>query len=484
MKRRVFRSTGMGPRRVTLWPLMSHLGLLGLAGALASSLATAAPSTAIGTNNPIAGAQLYGHGKWFVVCEARNDTDGDGKVEATFDGRHAEGDDYEPYLILGSGGPGIQIKHVAAKSDDGQWIAVVRNGKLELHDTTKATAVTLPADLTYDNGWGYRHEPRFASIGRGGKYMTYLTANEIIIRELATGTERSVKVPGKLWRADIADGDRWAEVHVVRKDTNKDGKLGWDQSMGDWMYGCTSDTLHARMGMVNKDDAAVTLWLDLKTKAIVEDPTVIGTVGDELLRRQADGTLLLGTEVVAKPACRARVAAVLASPPRAAINCGTKQDSDGYKDKPVTIVGPGFRKETTFEMDYRDDDKFLWDVYLGNRFRNDFKRALDLATGDVITVPDKVAGHRDHLVSMRTAKGIAVYDLIKRTTTLMVGSPTALDERLIDVDNGLVTYDDKTWDAVTGVQLVRPGMTINRRMNDGSYLVAPKGRRGPLQLAR
>ena len=467
----------------TAW-LMSIAGLL----AGLSSLVTATPGTAIGTNSPMSGAQLPGHGKWFVVCEARHDTDGDGKVDATFDGRFARGDAYEPYLILGSGGPGIQIEHVAAKSDDGTWIAIVRAGTLELHDTTQATAVTLTADLTYDGGWGRRHEPRFASIGPGGKYMTYLTADAIVIRELATGAERTVKVKGKLWRADIEDGERWAQIKVVRKDTNRDGKLGWDESLGKWMYGCTSDTLHARMGMgmQDKSDAPTTLWLDLTTKTLVEDPTVIGTVGDELLRRKPDGTLLLGSEVVAQPACRARVAAVLVKPPRVALNCGTKKDSDDYKHKPVVIVGPGgFRKETTFEMDYKDDpDNFTWDVYAGHRFRNDFKRALDLATGDVLTVPDKIAGHTDHLVTMRTAKGIAVHDLLKRTTTAMTGSPVVTDERMIDVDDDLVTYDGKTWDAITGAQLVRPGMIIHRRMDDGSYLVSPKGRRGPLQLAR
>ncbi len=466
-------------KRTTAW-VMSIAGLLtGLA-----SFVTATPGTNIGTNTPLSGAQLPGHGKWFVVCQARNDTDGDGKVDATFDGRFAQGDAYEPYLVLGGGGPGVQIEHVAAKSDDGTWIAVVRAGTLELHDTAKATVVTLTADLTYDAGWGSRHEPRFASIGPGGKYMTYLTADAIVIRELATGTERTVQVKGKLWRADIEAGERYAQVKVIRKDTNRDGKLGWDESLGKWMYGCTSDTLHARMGMHDMSDAATTLWLDLATKTVVEDPTVIGTVGDELLRRKPDGTLLLGTEVIAKPACRARVAAVLTKPPRAAINCGTQQESDGYKGKPVVIVGPGFRKETTFEMTYRDGDNFTWDVYAGHRFRNDFKHALDLATGEVITVPDAIAGHREHLVTMRTAKGIAVFDLLKRTTTALAKSPVVSDGGIIDVDDNLVTFDDKTWDAITGVQLVRPGMIIHRRMDDGSYLVSPKGRRGPLQLAR
>jgi hypothetical protein len=461
------------------------MGIAGLLTGLAS-LATATPGTTIGTTAPMAGAQLPGHGRWFVVCEARHDTDGDGKVDATFDGRFAQGDAYEPHLVLGSGGPGIQIEHVAAKSDDGTWLAVVRAGTLELHDTTKATAVPLTADLTYDNGWGRRHEPRFASIGPGGKYMTYLTADSIVIRELATGTERSVKVQGKLWRADIENGERWAQVKVIRKDTNKDGTLGWDASRGKWMYGCTSDTLHAGMGMQDKSDAGVTLWLDLVSKTLVEDPTVIGTVGDELLRRKRDGTLLLGTEVVAKPECHARVAAVLVKPPRAAINCGTMKDSDGYKKKPVTIVGPGgFRKETTFEMGYRDSpDEFTWDVYAGHRFRNDFKRALDLATGEVIAIPDPIAGHDDHLVTLRASKGIAVFDLRKRTTTMMAKSPVVTDERMIYVDDNLVTYDDKTWDAITGAQLVRPGMRIHRRMDDGSYLLSPNGRRGPLQLAR
>lgn len=471
----------MRRRAVSLLLSMSRLTWLTLV--FLAAPVSAAPNVTIGSGNPVSGAQLSSHGKWFVVCEARNDTNGDGKVEAEFDGRFARGDKYEPYLIQSGGGAGIQIDHVAAKSDDGTFVAVVRNGKLELHDTVKATAVQLTADITYDTGWGYRHEPRFASIGPGGKYMTYLTTDAIVIRELATGTERSVKVQGKLWRADIEPGERWAQLKVLRKDTNGDGKIAFDSSLGAWMYGCTSDTLHRGMSMQDNNDAATTLWLDLTTKAVVEDPTIIGAVGEELLRRKPDGTLLLGTDVIAKPACRARVAAVLANPPRAAFNCGTKKESDDYKDKPVTIVGPGFRKETTYEMDYNDRDGFTWDVYGGNRFRNDFKHALDLSTGEVLTVPDKIAGHRDHLVTMRTAKGIAVYDLIKRTTVTMANSPVVPDGQIIDVDDGIVTFEDKEWDAYTGKQLARPGYRFAVRLNDGRFILQPISRRGPLLIS-
>jgi hypothetical protein len=42
--------------------------------------ASAAPATTdIGTAAPVSGYQAPLHGKWFVVCEARKDTNGDGR---------------------------------------------------------------------------------------------------------------------------------------------------------------------------------------------------------------------------------------------------------------------------------------------------------------------------------------------------------------------------------------------------------------------
>lgn len=474
----------MPRRQAALLLAMARLG--GLAVMLAVVLGapipvTATPGATIGTSDPLAGSMLPAHGRWFVVCQARTDTNGDGKVDATFDGRHAEGDRYLPYLVIGTG-DGIEIDHVAAKSDDGRWLAVVRGGKLELRDTTRGTTVGLAADVRYDDEWPHRHEPRFASIGPGGTYMTYLTTDAIVIRELASGSERKVRVTGTLWRAEVERGERWAKVRVLRRDTNRDGKLAWTTRLGSWMYGCTSDTLHRGWSTERIDEPTV-LWLELATGKLIEDPTVIGSLGEDLLRRRPDGALVLGSTVVAPPACRGRVAATLDQPARAAINCGTARDASGHRDHPVFVVGPkGFRKDTTFDMHYGDDDGFSWDVYAGERYRNTYEgRSLDLATGEVIAIPGDIAGYDDRLVLIRTPRGHAVFDLATRIQTVLAGSPTT-ETHPTDLRDELVRVGDRQWDAVTGAPIAP--LDVRRRLADGRYVVARRGPRGPLAIVK
>src|ERR1043166_10347724 len=70
-------------------------------------------------------------GRRIILCQARRDTDHDGKIDVTY-GLHFTGGDWmSPYLVLGSGA-GMKIGYLAARSAKGEWLAVVRGDKLEL----------------------------------------------------------------------------------------------------------------------------------------------------------------------------------------------------------------------------------------------------------------------------------------------------------------------------------------------------------------
>src|SRR3984885_15549655 len=76
----------------------------------------------IGTAAPIGGFMEADNGSWFVVCQARDDTDGDGTLSIRFSGHGFDGDALVPYLVLG-GGPGERIDYPAAATPHGEWLA-------------------------------------------------------------------------------------------------------------------------------------------------------------------------------------------------------------------------------------------------------------------------------------------------------------------------------------------------------------------------
>jgi hypothetical protein len=166
----------------------------------------------IGTAHPVLVEEVADNGSWLVICQARADTNHDGQIEVGV-GFHGDmfGDKMLPYLVLG-GGPGIAINAYVASSDDDAWLAIVRDGKLELVDTkTRKHTVIAGADVRDDEvPFG---GSRVATIG-GGR-MLYFRNDRIVIRELASGAEREVAVPGTPWRAEIDSKGAWARVGVM-----------------------------------------------------------------------------------------------------------------------------------------------------------------------------------------------------------------------------------------------------------------------------
>jgi hypothetical protein len=72
------------------------------------------------------------------VCQAREDTDRDGKLAVRYGPRgELEGDAMRSYFVLGAG-PGEAIDGLAAYDPTGRYVVVVVDGKLWLID-----AVTL-----------------------------------------------------------------------------------------------------------------------------------------------------------------------------------------------------------------------------------------------------------------------------------------------------------------------------------------------------
>jgi hypothetical protein len=152
--------------------------------------------------------------RWMALCQARTDTDGDGKVEI-FVGHHGElmGDDMQLYFII-DGGEGTQVDSIVDTSFDDRWVAIVRGSALELVDTqTRAMFELKDADIESDNRPGAAHRAaRFSP-----EHVLYIRHRDkgdtLVIRDLASQAEREVTVSDRIWR--FAEADRLVELYTI-----------------------------------------------------------------------------------------------------------------------------------------------------------------------------------------------------------------------------------------------------------------------------
>jgi hypothetical protein len=243
----------------------------GNGGGSGSGGAVSAPvdGAVVGTAHPIVVEAVARDGAWVVICQARTDTDGDGEV-AVHVGMHGDtyGDAMRPYVVRGAG-EGEAIDSLVGHTRDGRWLVALRAGKLSLLDARSGTWSDLPGADVRDDGVPIGPH-RAASIARAGDRMTYFKDDEtIVVRELSSGTENLVKVPGaRVWRVELEPLGHWARVYAIRTDSDKDGALTWPSvrtSLSD--RDCRGPIMSYSTGGWTGDKPDE-LWLELATATI------------------------------------------------------------------------------------------------------------------------------------------------------------------------------------------------------------------------
>ena len=192
------------------------------------------PEDAIGTADPVVLDAASPLGSWVVACQAREDTDGDGRIRVGVDPRgELTGDELRPYLMVGKG-PGRPIDELIAADPTGRWLVLREEGRPWLVDTTGSGRLdlgALGADSRAD-ALPYADHRTFAFDGSGTK-LSYVRSgerneSEVVVRTLADGSEHIVDPgPGKLWRAAIDMTGNWVVIEMITEDTSGNGRLGW-----------------------------------------------------------------------------------------------------------------------------------------------------------------------------------------------------------------------------------------------------------------
>jgi hypothetical protein len=234
------------------------------------------------------------------MCQARTDTNGDGRVLAEMGAQgELRGDRLEGYY-LHEPGSGTRIDAFGGADPSGRFVAYVVGERLVLRDAQNHEETPLAeADVRDDRG-SFLH-PRAVSFDPTGRRLLYLRKNgsgdDIVVRDLGTGAEIVIAPgTGDLWRADFDSTGESVVARVVVADTNGNGRLDWPvpQSLGAWMrcavplpryavWERPGDEVTARVAPVNGG-------------AAVDAPGLIVPFGDAFVVRDAESAI-----AVAKP---------------------------------------------------------------------------------------------------------------------------------------------------------------------------------------
>jgi hypothetical protein len=315
-----------------------------------------AAETDWGSPDPVLLAAADPGRRWLAICQARNDTDGDGQILVGI-GEQGErtADRLDGYLVTAPG-VGERIDAFVAHSPDGRHVVFLQDGRLQLLDVTsgaRADLSALGADARDDQSFG-RH--RAAAFDPTGRRMLYLKqegdASRIVVRTVATSEEHVMAVDGGLlWRAEFdATGERII-ARIVTRDTSKNGRLDWPKpERREPSMRCRAPIPRAwvRENAGDQPDVGVAR---VDADHIAPSPHLVVQLDEAGVERHPDGTLLWrlsdgSTRLLAPDACDARL--VHADPGRSLVLI-TCRDKKTHRHR-LSLRGVGLRKDLDLFM--------------------------------------------------------------------------------------------------------------------------------------
>jgi hypothetical protein len=446
----------------------------------------------VGTAHPTTVEDTAPDGSWVVLCQARRDTDGDGRIEINL-GYHGDtyGDALRPYLIVGSG-EGEAMDAWVGSDPTGRWVAMIQGGKLVLVDTRSGARTDLSARGASAKDDANPFGPhRAASFDRTGERMVYIKdagggRETVVVRSLATGDEVEIDPgPGLLWRADLAGDGRWVRLYMVARDTDGDGKLTLPvvmTSLSD--RACRGPIMsYSTQGM--QGDAPEERLVPAAGGAPVAGDDVVTPLGAGLVRR-VNGALVLedagGQKLELAPAaCAARVFWVDHARELVLAAC-----SSGGPQVAVQALGRAGARDTAWRTAPPGEDEILsWPGSGWALVRSDPGALVALDGPHVVATADEdpLALHERWAITRR-GNEVRAWDATTGQVTVLApgGEVEAVSGPVLAVGGVVV-------DASTGKTLGRYDGTAVAVARDGRVLVwageEPKGERpgipsGPL----
>lgn len=368
----------------------------------------------MGTAHPLFPQAWAADGSWVAACQAREDTDGNGRIEV-FMGHHGDGygDARRLYLLDAEHPEGLAADRVVSQDDQGRFLLWVREGRLKLRDTQLGHETDLgeaPPRLGL-------HE-RAGDIDATGEWLVRLAGDgQVLVREIATGEERPVPVgPGLAWRAYfLVPG--LLSVAVVRDDTNGDGQLNLPVLLTTLSADiCRGQALsYSTYGYGGDAWTNERSWVDGKT----ERRSIIASAGGDVVYRAESGVLMYDGDTefeIAPASCDPDVAAIWPEGDRAVVACANGEDRWTWWWR-----GDGVAEPLALPATARP-----WGMTVDRVFVPTGREIVDLATGQILerAYAGEVATWGDVLVDIDEQHRVRLRDLALGTTTYLVDGAT------------------------------------------------------------
>ncbi len=254
-------------------------------GPVGKVFGTAAPTVFIGAAR---------NGAWVSYCQARLDSDNDGKIAIDID-QHGglSGDKMVPYLTIG-GGDGFAIEHLVARSSDERFVAAIMEGKLAAIDTATGRVDTFDsADVRQDH---VRGSHRAADFAADSSRLLYFEGDHVVVVDLLAHTQRKVPLPaGNGWRFEPNAVGPWVKVLMIVKDTDGNGKLDWPSEQTTVPVGEPCTGPYAAVSVFgSQGDAVDYVWLRTDTGEVRSANAVLLPIADQTIERRDNALVIDG----------------------------------------------------------------------------------------------------------------------------------------------------------------------------------------------
>lgn len=361
----------------------------------------------LGTPHPIGVASVGADGRWVLGCQARADTNGDGKIAVPDHVLDTNRDELIPYVFRHGVGDGERIDAFVDASRDGRWVVVVRDGTLTVIDLVSDREDALPDASVAAPNLQLELWARIDDAQRALIYVRKADPREVAIYDLVRHDVRIARAARPVVSIVPEPGAPWAVISLEPPPGVLKARR-WFSPEGVHLWACGGSDY------IPSTPSTDPSWLSLDS-ATLSPPSVIAHIDGQELTRGRDRAIRLGSTVIVPAACDAELHDLATHPLRIIAVCRRTRPAIEELfgvDLHATLAAAPTRAHRE-----RDDHPFLRRLPDAAAYCSD-DACFALADGHPIAVPGKPSSvYGPYIFSARGGDGLVVTDSRTGITT-------------------------------------------------------------------
>lgn len=255
-------------------------------------------------------------GHFLVYCAARADSDANGRLEVRVGPTGTlAGDELRPELAIGGKSPEL-IDDLLGYDQSGRYVVVRIARIVSLIDVLGGTRTDLSA-LGFDDRDDVlpERQHRALAFDPRAELLAYVRSgerNEVVVRTLATGSERVIAdLPGAPFRLAWSGDGEWLVMSSVIEDTSRNGRVDFPARLAKGARLSCASPIPRYSVSPEYGDRPTTFVVRRDTESAREAADFVMPFGSDLLLRAKDAPLVLELggkkRPLTRPDCASRV---------------------------------------------------------------------------------------------------------------------------------------------------------------------------------